>query len=131
MTSTSKQRETEMLINQQLDQESTQLSESVRADIANARMQALRTARENKQKPANKFDVSGFMTLLANYKWQLSMPTAVAVAVVILVSYTSRETIPALPSELLVADIPTEDLGLLEELEFATWLAQQEQEATN
>ena len=129
MTSTSKQHDVEKLINQQLDSANEQLSDTVRADISQARQQALRIARQKKADKGTLFEQ--FIAPFINYKWQLSMPMAVAAAVVILVSYTSRETIPALPEEILVADIPAEDLGLLEDLEFATWLAEQEQGATN
>ena len=129
MTSTSKQQDVERLINQRLDSANEQLSDAVRADISRARQQALRIARQNKSETLSIRE--RVLESFVNYKWQLSMPMAVAAAVVILVSYTSRETIPMLPEEILVADIPTEDLGLLEDLEFATWLAEQEQGATN
>ena len=129
MTSTSEQHDIEKLINQRLDQANEGLDERVRADISHARMRALRAARQ--QKSSRTGFISQLISSCVNYKWQLSMPMAVAAAVVILVSYTSRETIPAFPTEMLVADIPTEDLELLEDLEFATWLVQQEQGATN
>jgi hypothetical protein len=47
--------------------------------------------------------------------------------VVVLVSYKQTPLIPVLPAELLTLDVPLEDLTLLEDLEFADWLAEQQE----
>ncbi|GGA68297.1 hypothetical protein GCM10011369_07430 [Neiella marina] len=128
MTSTSKDNEVEQLVNQQLDASSAQLDDVVRNDIASARLTALATARTAKLGNEPRAWSSLITSLFHRPRWQYAMPM-VALATVMLVTYTSRQTIPALPQELVLADVPAADLGLLEDLEFATWLAQRQQEA--
>ena len=125
MTSASEQQQTETIVNQHLDNANQQLPAHVRNDIRRARQRAL---------AAQTLRKTGYwqriIDWLSAYKWALSMPTGVAVAVLILVSYNSTHSIEALPMDMLTTDIPSEDLELLEDLEFATWLAEQ-QEVTN
>jgi hypothetical protein len=45
----------------------------------------------------------------------------------VLVNIGSGDKLPPLPSNLFVQDIPVEDLAMLEELEFANWLAEQKE----
>ena len=114
-------------INAELDSANAQLSDSVMSDIAMARQRALsQAARAGEKSPAN----LGLSRWFENRTLQVAVPAAFAVAAVMLVSYQSNEVVPMLPAEFLTADVPMEDLSLLEDLEFASWLAQQEQEVS-
>lgn len=117
-----------------LDTADGDLSEEVLSDIAQARMKAIAAARQKKagwsRNLIRSFDRTidsvRFSLSLDNYK--VAAPLAVAVAVTVLVSYDQNNQIPALPAELLSGDVPTEELAMLEDLEFASWLAEQQQE---
>ena len=118
MTSKSSSTNVEQLVNAKLDQANAALPLSVRQDIAAARIQAQAKA----QRPG----------IASTFHWHSGWSTAiasvgVALAVVVLVSYQANPVIPAIPAALLAEEIPLEDLAMLEELEFANWLAEQEE----
>ncbi|MBD1388497.1 hypothetical protein IC617_03565 [Neiella sp. HB171785] len=127
MTSTSNNKEVEQLVNQQLDASNEQLTTSARNDISQARLAALRAGQNQRQYRSEQSN-SVLAPFFNRPRWQYAMPV-VALAAIMLVTYPSPETIPALPHELMSADVPNADLALLEDLEFATWLAQRQQEA--
>lgn len=110
-------------VNRHLDAEVDSLSSSVAKDISQARMNALRQARTEKESSWT------FTNWLPS--WQVSTPVAVAVMVAILVSYESEDQIPAIPSTMFTENIPAEDLDMLEDYEFAAWLAEQDIEVTS
>lgn len=120
MTLKSDQQSTERLVSSRLNAANEQLPDAVKHEIAIARRQALLKARNKNQSPTEgkRLVWQSFI----NYKFV----APVALAVAILVSYGSRDAIPVLPAELLLADVPAEDLNFIEDLEFATWLAEQE-----
>ncbi len=117
MTSASKQTQLEQQLNAQLEQANADLPESVKQDIASARMQALAQAKANQQ-------AKGFK---ATFVPATFASVGVALAVVALVSYQQPPAIPAMPAELYATDMPSEDLALLEDLEFANWLLEQQE----
>lgn len=129
-------RQDESLANQvveQLDAAEQTLSEKVVQDIAQARTQALQQARMAKaQKEYGKTSKGSSKHFPF---WAVGTPAAVALVALVLVSYGPNQAIPELPVELLMGDITTEDLALLndmeltQDLEFADWLAQQNEEA--
>lgn len=133
MTTPSKENNVEQVVNNALDASiSDNLPDSVQRDIANTRMRALNQAKLlSGAQPA---------PLVKQIKKILSVkvlvPSAVAVCALVLVNYSqnfmpeSREiaSIPPLPTEVLDESIPSEDLALLQDIEFATWLAAQEQQ---
>lgn len=102
-----------------LDSSNQQLPQQVRDDIRQARQQALRAARSDKATTPRGFR-------LEQLAW-VGAPAAVALTITMLVNYPATTELPALPADMLLAEIPTEDLALLEDLEFAQWLAQQQQ----
>lgn len=112
----------------ELDNAEAELSENVKADISHARMNALREARALKEKSANKSQ------WFKQPSFAVATPAAVAVLVTVLISYDGGEAIPMLPVELITGEVTTDDLALVEniefaqDLEFATWLAEQDQE---
>jgi hypothetical protein len=122
MTLQSKSGTVEQQINSQLERANAALPQSVKQDIAAARFQAQARAKAlslNKKK-------SGWRN------WHTSLPAtltsvAVALTVVVLVSYKQTPVIPVLPAELFTDEIPLEDFALLEDLEFADWLAEQQE----
>lgn len=138
MTSQSKQaqansKQLENRVVDSLEQANAGLSEEVLSDIAQARISAINAARQQQSKAVSlnhwlirSGDWLRHQVSLGNYK--LAAPVAVAVVVAVLVSYNQNNPIPALPAELLSGDVPTEELAMLEELEFASWLAEQQQE---
>lgn len=132
MTSNSEQNEVNRKAVQALEQANDQLSDDVLADIHNARVQALNSAQNQ---PARwrfwQSFLNGWQRLRQDvlvHQFRYAAPAAVAVIVAVLVSYNPDETIPALPEAFLSEDIPGEELAMLEELEFASWLAEQQQE---
>lgn len=115
-----------------LEQANSGLSDDVLSDIAQARLNALRKAQETSPKPFLTQHIQGMYEWLRydlfvhNYK--MAAPLAVAVVVTVLVSYTKDNSVPVLPVEFLSDDVLTEELAMLEDLEFANWLAEQQQE---
>jgi len=100
-----------------LERSTETLDNGIKHDIAMARQRALHQAlkREAKRK-------QGLWLL----KKQYAFPSVFAVALLALVLYQKEEPIPALPKDVATAQLPLEDIYLLEDLEFATWLATQE-----
>jgi len=117
-------------VNSQLDDSIAHLSQQVQGDIAQARMKAL--AKVNTQT-----GISGTYLFIERVKNALSLPrlmivgTPIAAAVVLtfLVKPTSIDSLPEFPMALMSSELPTEDLALLEDLEFVTWLAKNEMDA--
>lgn len=115
-----------------LEQANSRLSDDVLSDIAQARLNAIGKAQEINPKPfyirymQGAYEWLRYDLFVHNYK--MAAPLAVAVVVTVLVSYTQDNSVPVLPLELLSGDVPTEELAMLEDLEFANWLAEQQQE---
>ncbi|MBE1298689.1 MAG: hypothetical protein GJ680_02095 [Alteromonadaceae bacterium] len=105
-----------------LDEANDSLSQQQLSDISQARMNALRLARA-----AKSTDAQGANLSWLKRHYQLATPVAVAVLLAVLVSYNQINTVPAIPAEMMLGEVPTEELALLEDLEFASWLAEQEQ----
>ena len=115
-----------------LEQTNSRLSDEVLSDITQTRLVAMQKAQETTPKPCyirymqEAYDWLRYDLFVHNYK--MAAPVAVAVVVTVLVSYTKDNSVPVLPLELLSGDVPTEELAMLEDLEFANWLAEQQQE---
>ena len=110
-------------VNNQLDESVEQLNQMALADIAHVRMNAL--SQVNQPTSKERFyrffynpikNVTSELTL--SKLFTLAIPTAAAVVLTVLVTFTSVESIPQLPIALMNVDIPIEDLALLENLEF-------------
>ncbi|MBT4523239.1 MAG: hypothetical protein HOC23_24825 [Halieaceae bacterium] len=115
----------EQLINSALDQSADNLSERVLADLAQTRNRALRAGHEE---PA----ATNFAESLSQWIIQplprVAVPVVAVVAVAVSLNYIWTETIPPLSLAMVAEEMPTEDLSLLEDLEFVTWLAENEQD---
>ena len=104
-------------VNQALDQSVAAMPNKVQSDIAKARREAI----SQSQKP----------NTLVQYLLPLpkvAIPVAAAALIVVMMPQINQEPVPALPVAMVTSQIPTEDLSLLESLEFVTWLAENEQE---
>jgi hypothetical protein len=131
MTSTFEPQDMQARVKQSLDEANKALPEHVSRDISRARIQALAKARiySSKQAKGSGAQVlESLRRLLTPNFPKVFAPLAVAALLVVLVSYPQTDTFPAFPGELLIADVPMEDFALLEELEFADWLAEEQQE---
>lgn len=125
---------------QHLDQQVADLPESVESELQIARQRALLLAQQRSKARlgANKSVINTWQTTHFNdlFKSNLLVPLALAVCLAITVNYLqlSPTTLPydeasvaiqPLPREILEVEVLDEDLALLQELEFATWLSQQ------
>lgn len=125
----------EQLVSNALDASiDEQLSESVQRDIAAARTRALNIAKQQPRSVNHRYLVNKLKPLLS---FNVLVPSAVAVCAVMLVNYMQvispsssfdLAQYPPLPIEVLDESIPDEDLALLQDIEFAHWLATQESE---
>lgn len=131
-------------VNAALTQSADKLPEQVLADLAQARNNALAKLKPDELKSnKSKFSLDirivkevvkpVIQTILNRYFSVLGLKiiTPIALALVVTVSFKALQVapIPALPSAMFNLDIPNEDLALLEDLDFVTWLAQNEQDA--
>lgn len=130
MTSQSKSDRVEQQVLEALDQSNEAMPQTLVDEIAAARRQALLRAKAASDQTQG--NTSGFGPWLIHtalqWRLQFAIPAALAVTLAVLVSYDPQSSVPVLPSNMLVADVPTEDLALLEDLEFASWLAEQDSE---
>lgn len=122
MTSKYDQQLTERHIAEQLDESEKQLSAEVKDDIRMATRSAILRAKRENETQSNQ--LVKYVQSITQIKFAL--PALLAVALLYVVDINNSETIPALPADLLSMELPSEDLGLLEDLEFADWLAEQE-----
>lgn len=113
-------------MNQALAQSIENLSPDTLSDIAQARAKALAKINKNRTRPK----VNSAQKLAYSNTWfTLAVPVAVAVLLGVTVKYLRVESVPALPLAMMAAQVPTEDLAMLEDLEFVSWLAENEPNA--
>lgn len=120
-------------VTDELDSIDEKLPNRVVSDITAARYAAMRKHHEHRASMASTKTLPfGLSSKLA---WTLgATPAAVALLALVLVSYGSGSGIPELPSEWVSEDISAQDLMLVnnmelaQDLEFADWLSQQNEE---
>jgi hypothetical protein len=113
-------------MNQVLTHSIDNLSPNTLSDIAQARANALAKLDKNRARSA----VNSAQKRWHSNNWlNLGVPVAAVVLLGVSVKYLRVESVPALPLAMMSAEIPTEDLAMLEELEFVTWLAENEPNA--
>jgi hypothetical protein len=113
----------EKLVNSQLDAANNLLPKNVNEDICQARVRAITQA---------KFDSQVSSVFFNKLSKMLERKLVVAgapliLAVLILVNYKQSDTMPMLPAGVFSTELPSEDLAMLEDLEFASWLAEQQE----
>lgn len=112
-------------VNNALNHSVNTLPESTLTDIARVRALALNS--KNVQLNPQKSIVDTLIAWLFNPMFKIGVPVAAVITIFISVNYASVEVIPELPLAMMAADVPTEDFAMLEDLEFITWLAKNEQ----
>jgi len=117
--------ETVQSVNNALNHSVNTLPESTLADLARVRAHALNS--NNVQMSSQNSIIDTVIAWLFNPMFKIGIPVAAAITIFISVNYVSVEAIPELPLAMMAADIPTEDFAMLEDLEFITWLAKNEQ----
>lgn len=138
MSTPSEQKDIAQNINAELDRSVASLSQTKINDIVAARTKVLSGAKQ----ASHSVGTSLWNVLNPFINHKILVPSAVAVGAVMLVNYTNLFSthssaelaqVPPLPIEVMDDTIPTEDLLLLQDIEFAYWLAEQDddkQEAT-
>jgi len=139
MTSPSKNKmqpnkNTEQEIIKQLDNSVDRLSVNQLNDIAQARVAALTKLNVHNVNPEDNIKQSGisWSEILKSYivervsSIKLALPVAASIALVISLTYFQAESIPELPVAMMATEFPLEDFAMLEDLEFVTWLAENE-----
>lgn len=116
-------------VSKQLDDANEQLTEQQLKDIQQVRLNALRGQTEIRQRGWLFRAHEYIAQQLGSSSVLVAAPVAVAVIMGLLVSYSNESEIPALPLEYVSTDVPSEELALLEDLDFATWLAENNQES--
>lgn len=93
-----------------------ELPAEIAAQLVRCRQEVLRKASKRKSKIRQ--------TWIPN--WQLAMPAALVVVFSLYMGMPDKSTMPLLPMDMAEGGMPSEDLALLEDLEFVDWLAEQE-----
>ncbi len=110
-------------VNSALDRSIEQLPEQTLSDIAQARILALSQLNQQGQKPSTIELLKRWLTTPWNV---VAIPIAAALLVTLSVNYLTVEVIPELPLAMIASEVPSENLAMLEELEFVIWLAENE-----
>jgi hypothetical protein len=120
----------EKQINSHLDNANDALSENIQNDIHQARVRAVAQAKLK----ANTLPNSTTRNILSSLNfWHILTKKVIytaapiALTLLVLISYKPNKTIPALPMGFYSEDFPMEDLAMLEDFEFADWLAEQQE----
>ena len=120
----------------QLDQSIDELSSNEQQSIVQARTLALSKLRTTKSESnSGQFSFSlhrlfNASTLGNSSFYKMALPIAATITIVVSLRYFSVNAIPALPIAMMTTEIPLEDFALLEDLEFVTWLAENETNIT-
>ena len=116
-------------ISKQLDESNENLSEQQLSNIAQARNKALRLLNEKSQLSGDDKRHGSWLKQILTFRALAYAAPAVFLAITVtMLSLNQESVIQTLPIELVNAEMPVEDLAMLEDLEFATWLAENSQE---
>lgn len=122
-----------ILTKEQLDHEVENLPPSVSAELAVRRRQAILQAKEEDTHFVRRSFSRLGDQIKALIAYRHITPVALAVCLAVLVNYLYQPAgldknlaaIPALPKAMVTDGVPNEELALLQDLEFATWLSEQ------
>ena len=121
-------------VNTALTQSADNLADDTLAELAKARniaLSHLKPAAQQNLWTTNLFNqIMQLMHRNFSASW-INIGTPIALVFIVMFSFKTlkMEPIPALPSAMIGVAMPLEDLALLEDLDFVTWLAQNEQAA--
>lgn len=111
------------LMNSALEHSVQELPEQTLSDIAKVRATALKANQRNNENFLLKtFKEPDFITRF----FTIAVPSAAVVVIALSVNNLSMQSIPELPSALISGEVPSEDLAMLEDMEFVAWLAENE-----
>lgn len=112
-------------VNDALNHSVNSLTKNTLTDIANVRERAL----NNKKVKTSLSNLifNSFSQFIFNPKLQVGVPIVAAIFIAIWIRQSRIEALPELPVAMMEANVPTEDFAMLEDLEFVTWLAENEQ----
>lgn len=104
-----------------LDHAVANMSDKALTELAQIRHTALHAVRSNNTQAT-------FINRMSSYLYSPLSGVMIAAVVLISVSvnYHNSESIPVIPVAMLNVEVPNEDFALLEDLEFVTWLAENE-----
>lgn len=119
------QQNVETHVNAALDKSVEHLSDQALADIRSVRHAALNALQQQQNKAGF---VERFGQMIMQPFAKVALPVAAAVLIALSLNHNSMDPVPALPIAMINEDVPTEDLALLEDLEFVSWLAENEQD---
>lgn len=122
MTLKSEQQPIEQKVVEVLDSAEQGLPVGVKNDLAMARRKAVLQAQ--RQTSSGSRFINKLAKPLTEIKF--AFPAVLAIALLYIINVDQPNSVPTLPANMLSMDLPTEDLALLEDLEFANWLAEQE-----
>jgi len=122
--------EVEKQITAALDSLNDNLSDKVLTDIAQVREKALTSRQETNQQTISFRLASLINSLISHLTLKVSLPLGVAAALLITLTYNNLnlQQIPEIPLAMTTTNMPSEDITLLQDLEFIQWLAEHEQE---
>lgn len=112
-----------------LDAAVERMPAQTKTDIASARMNALRVLKQQQAAPERLSYIQQVTHWVTQPFSKVAFPVAAAVLVAVSLNYQTAEPIPQLPLAMMNEEVPAEDLAMLEDLEFVTWLAENPQEA--
>lgn len=70
-----------------------------------------------------------FETIFNNAMFKVTVPIAAVILISLSITSQVEQSLPQMPLAMVNTEIPYENLVLLDELEFITWLAENEQNA--
>ena len=118
-------------VNEALDNSAQNLPDSTLSELAKIRSIALQELDSKTQKNISFTHL--YQHLIKKIAplsvTSLAIPVAAACIIAISANYISQQSIPQIPLAMINSSIPNEDLTMLEDLEFVTWLAENEQQA--
>lgn len=122
MTSKSEQQLIEQKIVESLNSAEQDLPVETKNELSLARRAAILQARRAQHTQSSLWrKLVGSITEI-----KFALPASLAIALLYIVNIEQPNSVPAFPADMLSMDLPSEDLELLEDLEFANWLAEQE-----
>lgn len=100
------------------------LSDDKLADLAHVRQISLTKGRAH----AGKNNKNRFLKSFSEYGWlNVTVPVAAVLVVAVMINVNMVTPVPEIPLAMLEGELPTEDLAMLEDLDFVIWLAKNEE----
>jgi hypothetical protein len=129
MTSASNERKAAIPSKQKIEQVSRDALDHAVANMPDKTLMELAQIRHIALRTARSSDIqTTFINRMSSYLYSPLSGVMITAVVLISVSvnYHNSESIPVIPVAMLNIEVPNEDFALLEDLEFVTWLAENE-----